>query len=72
MDDYFFSTEPSTVPCVLCRGVVFEFSVPSELWNAVVRRGGPETDKEYLCVNCFHRKVYEAIQPELFGTKGGQ
>jgi len=60
-DDFFFSDTPSVTPCASCGGVVFEFSVPNELWNLIVRNDGPESYGEYLCVNCFHRKVAEYV-----------
>jgi hypothetical protein len=46
-------TDISTIPCSRCGGPVIEFTVPNHIWNAVVRKGGPETDKEYLCAQCF-------------------
>lgn len=49
----------STVPCCLCKGPVIEFSVPNEVWNRIVRGGGPETDQEYLCVGCFAQKCID-------------
>lgn len=43
------------IPCCKCGGVVIdEFSVPSELWNAVMRPDGHETDQEYLCFECWN------------------
>jgi len=45
--------QASGIPCVNCGGQVVEFTVPSDIWNAVVRLGGPEHDREYLCWNCF-------------------
>lgn len=46
---------PSTIPCCKCGGMVVEFSVPNEAWNIIVRKGGSETDQEYLCLDCFAR-----------------
>jgi len=43
----------SNIPCARCGGPCIEFTAPNYIWNAVVRNGGPETDKEYLCVQCF-------------------
>lgn len=68
-DDFFFADMVSSIPCCLCKGPVMEFSVPSDVWNAVVRRHGPETDKEYLCVVCFHKAVAAYVRTnELFGN----
>jgi hypothetical protein len=49
----FISDETSEVPCSNCGGPVQEFSIPSDVWNAVVRRYGQETGNEYLCIWCF-------------------
>lgn len=50
-----YSEEPSTVPCNRCGGIVYEFSIRNEVWNALVRRGKPECAEvqEYLCIGCF-------------------
>ena len=47
------STGESSTPCARCGGTVIEFSLPSDVWNAVVRQGGPERDDEYLCYACW-------------------
>lgn len=47
------SYEFSAVPCCKCKGPVVEFTVPNEVWNAIIRRNGPETDQEYLCKDCY-------------------
>lgn len=52
-DIIFVSEEISEVPCSNCGGEVTEFSIPNDIWNAVVRKGSKETDNEYLCVWCF-------------------
>lgn len=49
----FISETVSDIPCSNCGGKVQEFSVPSDIWNAVVRHYGQETDNEYLCIWCF-------------------
>jgi hypothetical protein len=42
------------LPCALCAEIVeHEFTVPNYVWNAVVRGGEGETDKEYLCAYCY-------------------
>ena len=41
------------IPCNRCKGGVIPFSVDNEVWNTVIRRGGPEMDQEYLCAWCF-------------------
>ena len=43
----------SEIPCCKCGGPVVEFSISNEVWNRLVRKGGPETDQEYLCIDCF-------------------
>ena len=53
---------PSEIPCCKCGGDVKEFSVPNEAWNVIVRKGGPETDQEYLCLNCFARCAADYIE----------
>jgi hypothetical protein len=49
----FISETISETPCSNCGGDVQEFSIPSDIWNAVVRRSGKEIDNEYLCIWCF-------------------
>jgi len=49
----FVDNKISEISCVRCTGPVIEFSVDNDVWNVVVRKGGPEHDKEYLCVWCF-------------------
>ena len=36
----------STIPCARCGGRCIEFTVPNDVWNAVVRRSGEERDDE--------------------------
>jgi hypothetical protein len=55
----FISENVSKIPCSNCGGKVQEFSVPNPVWNAIVRKNGKETDKEYLCVWCFTSCVVE-------------
>jgi len=43
----------SEVRCCKCDGVVTEFTIPNKTWNTVVRKNGPETNREYLCIQCF-------------------
>ena len=47
------SSEPTELPCAKCGGLVMEFTIPNDIWNLVVRRGGPERGEEYLCYPCF-------------------
>jgi hypothetical protein len=49
--------ETSKIPCCLCGGKVIEFTVPSEIWNKVMRPNGKETDKEYICYECWDKKL---------------
>lgn len=53
--------ETSTIPCCLCGGEVVEFTVPNDIWNLVIRTDGKETDKEYLCLDCW----YKALRSKL-------
>ncbi len=61
--------EISDVPCCRCHGPVIEFSIPNELWNIIVRNRGPETNKEYLCLDCFACVAAEKIDDARHGTK---
>lgn len=54
----------STIPCCLCNGPVEEFSIPNEAWNRIIRKGGPETDKEYLCWACFEKAALQQVTRE--------
>lgn len=46
--------------CSNCdRRIVFEFTVESRIWNDIVRREGPETENEYLCLWCFAERARE-------------
>jgi hypothetical protein len=47
----------SEVPCARCGGQCVEFTVPNDVWNAVVRLGGKEREDEYLCEACYRRAV---------------
>jgi len=49
----FISETISGTPCSNCGGDVQEYSIPSDVWNIVVRRRGKEANNEYLCVWCF-------------------
>jgi hypothetical protein len=49
------------LPCHDCRKPHREFSVDSVLWNRVMRPDGHETDREYLCLACFHYHVAKAL-----------
>jgi DNA-directed RNA polymerase subunit RPC12/RpoP len=51
----------SDIPCCECGGKVEEFTVPNELWNAVMRPDGYETDKEYLCFECWNKRLMRHI-----------
>jgi hypothetical protein len=59
------AANPSTIPCCKCGGPVVEFTVPNDIWNAVIRRGGHETDQEYLCMDCW----YKALRAYLADTQ---
>jgi hypothetical protein len=49
--------EVSTIPCCLCGGEVVEFTVPNDIWNLVMRPDGKETDKEYVCLDCWYKAL---------------
>lgn len=49
--------ETSQVPCCKCGGEVVEFSIPNDIWNFVMRTNGKESNKEYLCFNCWHETL---------------
>jgi hypothetical protein len=57
--------ETSKIPCCLCGGKVIEFTVPNEVWNKVMRPDGKETDKEYICYECWNKKLNEFLLPHL-------
>jgi hypothetical protein len=48
------------LPCYDCGRPHLEFSVDSVLWNRIMRPDG-ETDREYLCLACFHGHVARYI-----------
>ena len=54
-------SSPSQIPCHDCKGPVIEFSIANELWNMLIRENGPETDSEYLCINCFALRVVDLL-----------
>lgn len=54
--------KPSEIPCYRCKGEVHEFSVPNELWNLVIRKGGKETNQEYLCFDCWNDILLEYVK----------
>ena len=51
----------SPTKCDRCAGPVYDFTVSNDLWNHVVRKDGPETYREYLCLTCFHAMVADRI-----------
>jgi len=62
----------SKIPCCKCGKEVIEFTVPNELWNMVMRHDGHETDKEYLCFDCWNTELMEylaRLQSELDAEK---
>ena len=65
----FISNVESETPCCRCEGVVYEFSVPNEMWNKVVRKDGKEHDKEYLCIWCYVDLLHKYILLEEFEKK---
>lgn len=57
--------EGNLIPCCDCRAPVTEFVIPNEVWNGLVRRGGPETDEEYLCVQCFGARAGDTLRETI-------
>jgi hypothetical protein len=53
--------ESNDIPCCECGGKVEEFTVQNELWNAVMRPDEHETDKEYLCFECWNKRLMKHI-----------
>lgn len=49
----------SSTPCCECGGPVVEYTVSNDVWDVIVRGGGAETDREYLCIDCFLRIALE-------------
>jgi hypothetical protein len=62
---FWCDNKASGTPCALCGGDVVEFSVPNEMWNKIVRDGGPESRHEYLCVTCFHKLMQKQLLPAV-------
>lgn len=55
------TVESSSIPCARCKGPVIEFSIPNDIWNKVIRHGGPEQDNEYICWDCFWKELREIL-----------
>lgn len=51
------AVDVSTVPCCQCHGPVVEFSRSNAEWNATMKPGGHETDREYLCAACYMNRL---------------
>lgn len=51
----------SGIPCTRCGGVCIEFTVPNDVWNTIVRRGGKERDDEYMCEACYRKAVEDWV-----------
>lgn len=63
-DDLEAEVRASEVPCRRCGGVVREFTVPNEVWNAVIRVDGRERDDEYICLACWYVAVLTALRKQ--------
>lgn len=50
------------LPCRNCNQPHQEYSVDSKLWNLVMRPDGRETEYEYLCLKCFHRRIAARVE----------
>ena len=61
----------SQIPCCECGGEVVEYSIPNDIWNIVMRPDGKETDKEYLCLGCWHEALRRTLE-ELINQTGGR
>lgn len=61
--------------CSDCGGpYAFDVGLPNATWNRVIRKGGPEHDREFLCVQCIVRQfaeVGEAFTGDLVGGVSG-
>lgn len=55
-------------PCCECGGVVHEFSVDNDVWNAVMRPDG-EHDQEFVCLRCFARKAATWISEHMLAVQ---
>ena len=58
----------SGTPCARCGGPCVEFTVPNDVWNAVVRLGGSERDDEYICEACYRKAVESWIRSASTAT----
>lgn len=56
-----YSNEISDIPCAICSGEVIEFTIPNDIWNKVIRNNKSETNKEYICINCWYNKLRESL-----------
>lgn len=55
----------SVIPCSRCGGEVEEFVIPNDIWNKVIRNNGPESDNEYICVNCWFSALRKSLGMEI-------
>lgn len=64
---------PIVQRCGECGGHYrFDTTINSDLWNRVIRNGGPERQSEFLCTACIVRAfalVGESFDAELFGDE---
>lgn len=51
----------SSIKCARCGGHVVEFTIPNDIWNAVIRPDGRERDDEYICMACWHKALRAAL-----------
>jgi hypothetical protein len=49
--------EASSISCCECGGKVVEFTVPNDIWNMVMRPDGKETNREYICLDCWYKAL---------------
>lgn len=61
MLSYYQNDVISETPCSLCGGQVIEFGIPNDIWNKVIRLDGHESNKEYLCIDCFFEALRKAL-----------
>lgn len=58
----FNSDKVSEIPCCLCGGEVREFTIPNDIWNEVIRLNGRETDREYICIECWFSALRKILR----------
>lgn len=65
MKRFWISNDFACTPCVLCGEKLKEYYIPDDIWNKVIRVNDMETDKEYLCIDCFLKALRLALRIEI-------